>query len=135
MREQEASSRIVPHNPISSGFWPTSWNAKRSRASCPLLLGCSSISGVFLHSLEHCKKAGHRCNSIAIPGKCIPGWEKLFSSFCFWLRYFVFYTRNPFPMFLDKMFCLYEKILSFPWGLSFLKVNKDVLKEFQFPIL
>ena len=89
---------------------------------------------IFLHPLEPCRAAGCRrillqYNLIAIPRKCGSSseTESLLSLLLLVKIFYFLYSAIPFLMFLDKMFCLSWQILSSPWGLSFLNINKDVL--------
>lgn len=95
-----------------TGFWPTSHNAEGSLGSMPTALG------VFRHFCTHYSTAGEQSTDETLlqsQGSVFPvGKEKLFSLFCFWLRYMFFYAlqssscvfgqdvlsivANPFPL-------------------------------------
>ena len=118
---------------IAKGFSHT-YTCIHSPPNSPPIQAATKHWPIFLHPLEHCRRAGCRCNLlqynlIAIPRKCVSSSEResLLSLLLLVKIFYFLYSAVLFLMFLDKMFCLYWQILSSPWGLSFLNINKDVL--------
>ena len=118
---------------IVKGFSHT-YTCVHSPPNSPPIQAATKHWPVFLHPLEHCRRAGCRCNLlqynlIAIPRKCVSSSEResLLSLLLLVKIFYFLYSAILFLLFLDKMFCLYWQILSSPWGLSFLNINKDVL--------
>lgn len=94
-----------PHFPLGSG--PPPGMLKEGWAPRLLLQGGSDISGIFLHGLRHWGEQGTQAGLLQSQGSVfVVGKEKLFSPFCFRLKYFFQYPAILFAVFSDKMFRL-----------------------------